>query len=57
MQDMDGRMKNNIETLLKRYNIEYEYGDEQEVAEGLKFFDEALLSIGYDINDTEDEDQ
>lgn len=38
-----------IRNLLDRYGIEYEYGNEQEVDEGLRLFDEALLDIGYDI--------
>lgn len=42
--------KKELEILLDRYDIEYSYGNEQEVAEGLKIFDKALLDIGYDIS-------
>lgn len=38
-----------IRNLLDRYGIEYEYGSEQEVEEGLRLFDEALSDIGYNI--------
>lgn len=38
-----------IRNLLDRYGIGYEYGNEQEVEEGLRLFDEALSDIGYNI--------